>query len=238
MASTSQTVETYTRLKLDLMNGVYAPGSKLRIDVLCQTLAVSPGAVREALSRLTAEGFVLAEPQRGFVVAPVSTEELADLTAVRTEIETRCLARAIELGDIAWEGRILANFHQLSHTPVTVTHGRKAIFNQTWSELHIQFHEELISACDSPWWLRLRRQLSLQAERYRCMLPARMAGQRNIEAEHGAIVKAAIERDSERATRLLREHLQRTAKILFASGAFQQTKGRPHKSRAQSGRRS
>lgn len=224
MAGTSQTIETYARLKLDLLNGAHPPGSKLRIDLLCKALDVSPGAVREALSRLTAEGFVRSEPQRGFLVAPVSAEELIDLTAVRIDIELRCLRRAIQVGDVAWESRIVAGCHQLSRTPFIVPSGRKPTFNQAWGELHIRFHEDLVSACDSRWWLHLRQQLSLQAERYRSMLPPHSAAQCNVQAEHEAIVKASIDRDVERATRPLGEHLQKTADILLASGAFPDTK--------------
>ena len=51
--------------------------------------------VREALSRLWAEGLVVAEPQRGFHVSPVSLEHLTDLTLTRMEIEGLCLSRSI-----------------------------------------------------------------------------------------------------------------------------------------------
>ena len=52
----------------------------------------------EALSRLAAEGFVLAESQRGFRVAPVSRDDLFDLAERRIELETNVLARSIERG--------------------------------------------------------------------------------------------------------------------------------------------
>jgi hypothetical protein len=72
--------------------------------------------VREALSRLTSDGIVENVPQKGFVVAPVSPEDLKDLTSVRIDIENRCLDLAIKKGDLAWEGRILSSYHRLSKT--------------------------------------------------------------------------------------------------------------------------
>ena len=51
-------------------------------------------------SRLSAEGLVVAEPQRGFKVAPVSLEDLADLTKARIEIETLCITNSIEAGGV------------------------------------------------------------------------------------------------------------------------------------------
>jgi DNA-binding GntR family transcriptional regulator len=89
------------------------PGQKLRIDHLGKALNASTGAVREALSRLTAEGLVVAEPQKGFIVAPISQRNLRDLTDVRVAIETRCLEGSIEHGDLDWEGRVLSANHKL-----------------------------------------------------------------------------------------------------------------------------
>src|SRR5712692_7230966 len=86
---TSKTSETYKSLKSDLLNGHFAPGAQMRIDAISKSLDVSVGAVREALSRLTSDGIVENVPQKGFVVAPVSPEDLKDLTSVRIDIESR-----------------------------------------------------------------------------------------------------------------------------------------------------
>ena len=47
-------------------------------DVMQTGLALSQAAVREALSRLTAEGLVEIERHRGFRVAPVSADGIAN----------------------------------------------------------------------------------------------------------------------------------------------------------------
>ncbi|MDI3567508.1 GntR family transcriptional regulator [Bradyrhizobium sp. Arg816] len=70
------------------------------IDQIAERFAVSLGAVREALSRLTSDRLVVAEPQRGFMVAPISAADLIDLTAVRIDIETRCLRSSIMRGTL------------------------------------------------------------------------------------------------------------------------------------------
>ena len=40
------------------------------------------------------------------------------LTDTRIELETHCLRRSIQLGDIAWEGRVISALHQLVRTPL------------------------------------------------------------------------------------------------------------------------
>jgi GntR family carbon starvation induced transcriptional regulator len=218
MGSKSRTEQAYEALKSELLDGGYAPGSKLKIDTLCEHLGVSPGAVREALSRLTSDGLVSAEPQRGFTVAQVSAEDLIDLTSVRIAIETRCLRRAIQVGNLAWEGRIKDAWHQLEKTPVR-SGVRPGTMNPDWTRLHTAFHDSLIVACDSRWGLKLRDQMYVQAERYRRMMLPYAKIPREPDAEHEAIVQAVLARDADRACLLLAHHLQKTADILLASDA-------------------
>jgi len=217
MPAKSRTNDTYERLKLEILNNVHLPSTRLRIDQLAETFDVSLGAVREALSRLTAEGLVAAEPQRGFIVAPASIKDLIDLTSVRIEIETRCLKRAIQIGDVAWEGRVVGSWHQLSHTAVEASSGNE--IDPEWTRLHSEFHESLLSACDSAWWLKLRGQLYAQSERYRRLVLPYGKVRRNVDGEHKAIVEAVLAREAKVACQLLARHLQLTADILLASDA-------------------
>jgi GntR family carbon starvation induced transcriptional regulator len=214
----SRTIQTYETLRQELLDGAHDPGSKLLIDQLADRFGVSLGAVREALSRLTSDRLVVAEPQRGFSVAPVSAADLIDLTAVRIDIETRCLRRSILRGNIEWEGRLLDTWHQLSRTPPLLP-GKVRALNSDWTRLHTRFHDDLIAACDSVWWLRLRDQLFVQAERYRRMAVPYGKVERNVDEEHRMILEATLAHDADRACAALGDHLQRTADILLASNA-------------------
>jgi DNA-binding GntR family transcriptional regulator len=216
VAPASRTTETYEELKRELLDGVHTPGSKLLIDQLAHRFGVSLGAVREALSRLTSDRLVVAEPQRGFSVAPISAADLIDLTQVRIDIEMRCLRSSIMRGNLEWEGRLLDTWHQLSRTPAHVEPDR---INPDWTRLHSRFHDDLIAACDSVWWLRLRDQLFLQAERYRRMLLPYTRVERRVDEEHREILELTLARETERACEALATHLQRTADILLASDA-------------------
>jgi GntR family transcriptional regulator, carbon starvation induced regulator len=212
----SRTARTYELLRDLIVDARYAPGEKLRIDHLSRELDVSSGAVREALSRLTAEGLVVAEPQKGFVVAPISRRDLKDLTDVRIEIENRCLTESIEKGDVDWEGRVLSIHHRLSSLKSAYLQ-RGTADAQRWHEMHEEFHRQLTSACENRWWLRLRRQLYIQSDRYRRLSGPLDETNRDIEAEHTLIANAALARDTEAAVRHMSDHLSRTTAILLTS---------------------
>ncbi|MFS8038984.1 GntR family transcriptional regulator [Xanthobacter sp. AM11] len=217
MSSKSRTAETYERIKKDILDGRYLPNERLAIDRLSEGGEVSPGAVREALSRLTSDGLVVAEAQRGFFAAPVSAADLRDLTEVRVEVEVRCLASAIEHRTLRWEADLLAAHHQLTKTPKSIGTGRAVRMNDAWSDLHAQFHTALVATCANTWWLKLRGQLFLQAERYRRLLAGNeKAGERDVDFEHDRIMQAALSHDAAIACRLLAEHLQKTAATLLA----------------------
>jgi DNA-binding GntR family transcriptional regulator len=103
----------YQELRTDILACKLHPGAKLQINTLAEAREVSLSGVREALARLSAEGLVVSEPQRGYRVAPVSLEDLTDLTMTRIDVENLCLLRSIEQGGVDWETAVVAAMHRL-----------------------------------------------------------------------------------------------------------------------------
>ena len=83
----SLTSAVQERLRTDILSTRLLPGQKLHIAGLAKQFSVSLAAVREALSRLVADGLVQASDQRGFRVSPVSPADLRDVTQTRVDIE-------------------------------------------------------------------------------------------------------------------------------------------------------
>jgi DNA-binding GntR family transcriptional regulator len=214
-ASSRQTLfeGVYQGLRGEILACRLRPGAKLQINALAEERKVSLSGVREALSRLSAEGWVIAEPQRGFRVAPVSLEDLTDLTTTRIDIENLCLARSIELGGVDWETAVVGSMHRLSRTPYWAE-GNDRRLSDEWAAAHNAFHEALVSGSDSAWRARIRASLYQQSERYRRLSVPVLPSVRDVEAEHRAIADAALARDSGRACELMREHLTLTMKII------------------------
>ena len=215
-AGSTLTEDVYRRLRADLLACRLLPGQKLKIEELCERLEAGSSAVREALSRLAADGFVVLEPQRGFRVTPLSIAELRDLTGVRCRIESMCIRDAIAHGDIDWETGVIAALHRMSRTPERTDDDPKR-YSDAFAVAHTAFHQALVAACPSPWLLRLRSQLSAQHERYRWLSKPLARVERDLEAEHGGIAGAAIARRADEAAERLIAHLQLTAEIILTS---------------------
>ena len=92
----------YRDLKHAIVRCEFEPGERLRVDDLSKRLDISSSPVREALSRLSEQGLVRALDKRGFRVAPLTVEGIADLTRVRLLIECEALTDSMANGDDAW----------------------------------------------------------------------------------------------------------------------------------------
>ncbi len=212
----SLTEQAYKKIRSEIVTCRLAPGRKLVITDLVQNLGFSLGAVREALSRLTSDGFVVSETNKGFRVAPITQQDLEDLTRTRVLIELECLKDAIEHGDLAWESGIVSSLFELSRTPLADAQDADTM-NELWALRHARFHEALVAACQSSWLLRIRELLYTQSERYRQVSVPLDRSNRDINAEHQAIADAAIARDQAKAAAAMRKHLELTTEILVES---------------------
>lgn len=213
----SQTSAAYARLREDILAGRLQPGARLKIAEIACTLEVSPGAIREALSRLVPEQLVVLRDQKGFLVAPLSIEGLEDLTDIRCEIETIALRRSVLRGDIAWEGSVLAAAHRLRRTKILTSADRS--LNREWVERHRTFHTALVSACGSPRLLDIHAQLYEQSERYRSLsFPTLGEAERDRQGEHQALADAALDRNADGLVELTVKHFRETtARIVKAA---------------------
>lgn len=203
----------YRNLRRDIIEGRLPPGEKLRVEHLKDHYGVGAGTLREALSLLIADALVVSQGQRGFRVAPVSIEDLADITRTRVMLESEALRQSIAMGDDAWEGDLLAAFHRLSKAEEK----RIGINDrEEWEERNRIFHEVLISACPSRWIKHFLSILYQQAERYRRLSLYLQPIPRDVHAEHEALLQAAMERDADKAAAILGEHIMLTFRSIEA----------------------
>lgn len=203
-----------TTLRRDIIAGLLEPGSKLRVRELGERYDVGAIPLREALSRLSASGFVVAIDQKGFRVAEVSLDELEDITQTRQDIERLAITRAIRRRDARWEGELLAAHHRLQRLPVyDPAHPER--LNPEWEIAHNRFHETLIAGCQSPWLTQFATMLRDQTARYRHLSATAPHGHdRNVANEHEAIVEAVLSHDVELAGSLLADHFGTTARLV------------------------
>ena len=196
---------TYETIKQDIIFGRLVPGSKLKLDALKRQYAASVSILRETLNRLASEGFVLAEEQRGFFVAPVSEDDLVEIANLRILLECHALEASIKNGDAEWEGNLVAAYHKLNLMEKRMQSGDQTE-KETWKRYDWEFHQAMIWACNSKNLLSLHSTIFNKYLRYQ-MQVLTFRGQEAAN-EHKNMLDAALERDIKRTKRMLEDHIR------------------------------
>ena len=76
------------------MDGALPPGTRVNEVHLAAELEISRTPLREALSQLTAEGFLENIPRRGFFTLPLSVQEVSQLYPLRAFLDPQALRMA------------------------------------------------------------------------------------------------------------------------------------------------
>lgn len=208
----------YDCLRQAIIDGALAPSAKLRIDFLRKTFGFGASGLREALSRLVADGLVESEAQRGYRVAPISREEFRDITGSRKVIEVEALRQSIQYGPLAWEGQVVAACHSLERVEKSMREASPEVI-MGWERANRAFHMALIAGCPSRWLLRFTELLYDQSQRYRHRTELRRPIPRTgmLSSEHKEIVAATLDRNVETACMALTRHIENTAQRVESS---------------------
>lgn len=86
--------QIYAVLRDRIISGGFAPSAALRQDALAAELGVSKIPLREAFTRLEQDGLLQYAANRGFVVRPLSTDEVEEVYALRLKIEPEAVGMA------------------------------------------------------------------------------------------------------------------------------------------------
>ncbi|PWC26295.1 GntR family transcriptional regulator [Teichococcus aestuarii] len=205
----------HRRLREDILSGRLPPGQKLKLRDLAESYGAGASPMREALSRLAAEGLAEQIEHRGFRVAAAAPGQLHGLIRSRVLAEGAALREAILRGDAAWEEALLLAEHRLNRAARSLDPNR-FVSNPDWEACHLRFHQALLSACGAPPLLAFCDRLREEAQRYRALSNTLAYPGRDVAAEHVILARAALNRDADEAVALLAQHYERTGAFIGA----------------------
>lgn len=192
--------DAYTLILEAIEGGLYHPGDRLVESELAERFGVSRTPVREALQRLETQS-MLARDGRSLIVATLDHNQLAELYAVRTELEglaARLAARHATDEEI----RVL---RLMAEEDRALTGGDP----RALSRANKRFHKQIHLASHNRF---LVQQLDLVHRSMALMANTSFAAEGRDEvalAEHEAIVAAIAARDGDAAHAALRAHISK-----------------------------
>lgn len=200
------------RLTADIVDGVLVPRQKLLMADLKKRYGMGASPLREALAQLVSLGFVAFDPRRGFRVAPISKEDLEDITQVRQTLETAALRRAMALGGDEWEVGIVAAFARMQRVVARCMEGE---VDADVEASHKQFHTALIAGCQSPRLLELHSNFHDQASRYRHVMLEHVPSLDDFLVPHEQLMKVVLARRADEACAMLSDHMAITLRKVY-----------------------
>lgn len=205
----------YARIRADILFGHLAAGERLRLDDASRRYGASVGTMRELLSRLSSEGLVVAEGQRGFEVAPATPSEFREVAALRLLLEGHAVALSFAAGDLDWESRVVAAHHKLSVLENRILSGIDEDLTQI-RQADRELHRALISACGSRVLLETYASIHDRYLRY-LTIAVIFRGEVSMR-EHAQLLDCALRRDVPRAIEILKLHINSCLDHALGSG--------------------
>jgi len=202
--------QVYRKLKSLLTGGHFEPNVFYSANQFAERLGVSRTPAREALLQLEAEGFLVAQDNRGFRLKTFSPKEARDFFEMRLLMETYAVGKLCE-------SLCSADVRMLEEC---LKRMRAACENSDAKELIAsdeEFHAVLIGRCDNQFLTSLIRNIRDFIAIFGRRMVERDTRMSEVVEEHAAILRALKARNREQAVQALTGHLQKTQARLLQS---------------------
>jgi DNA-binding GntR family transcriptional regulator len=191
----SDDVARYVRQRI--FEGTYGAGEYVRLEQVAGELGISVTPVREALLQLRAEGLLIQQPRRGFMVVPVTGRDIADVSGVQAHIGGELAARAANK---------MTDEH-LSELKTIQAHLEDAYTRDDHEgavRLNHEFHRAINVAADSPKLSQMMSQITRYAPE--SVFPTVAGWPAQSIKDHRRVLAALEQRDAERARAAMSKH--------------------------------
>ena len=191
----------YLEIRRRILDGRIAPGTRLSIRTLAQSLGVSTMPTREALKRLHFEGLVEFD-RRAVTVTRLNAQEIRQLFAIRLNLESQATEWALPRLDHEATVSMRKLLDRMAEEDITP---------DEWRELNREFHETFYDCADSRYlselihntWDRVQPYMAIYANEGRNLTEARR--------QHESMYALMREGRREELLEATRHHLEHTA---------------------------
>ncbi len=184
MKANNQAEQVYEFLRKQLLSGHYDPGQRLVEQAVGEAAGGNRGDVRQALSRLLAEGLVEKGKRGGYFTSTFTREDFEETQEVRQIIEIAAVRLAVFRADEA----------DLQELEETARHMLLLARNEYYlgvSEADLRFHEILVRAAHNSRLLALYKRANIPISGVQYLLRERMRQRDRLVSDAGDHVRIA-----------------------------------------------
>ncbi|MDY2959474.1 MAG: GntR family transcriptional regulator [Hornefia sp.] len=201
----------YEQLKLQILTGRIAPGTRMMEVELAEDLGVSRTPVREAIRKLEKEALVVIEPRRGAYVSDISVKEMVDTLVVREDLEA--LAASLAAKRITKE--------ELEGLEKKVTDYSEAIASGDMEQIiraDESFHHRIVALSGNKALIQLFSSVQELSLRFRYLYYEDFTRYENMPVEHKEILEAIRSGDSDAARIVSDNHVKKLKDFVVNEG--------------------
>jgi DNA-binding GntR family transcriptional regulator len=209
----------YEYLREQLLSGEIAPHQHLIEAKIAEETGTSRTPVREALHSLELEGLIESIPRVGYVVKPISEQEVEEICEIRTAIEALAARWAIEKGYKKLVEELEKNI-SLSEDKVSKGDVRAFV------NMDAQFHEIISKLSGSQRLLELAQTLRRHMLRYRIQSIYLVDNVLRAIDGHKGILRAIEKRNLGEVNKAIRHHMEQVKKDVLRYAFQEMAKGK------------
>ncbi|ATA23265.1 GntR family transcriptional regulator [Brenneria goodwinii] len=193
--------QIYIHIKNAIRQGDYPSGMRLVPELLAQSWGVSRMPVRQALKKLTAEGFVSLLPNRRLVVCEIDLESMKEIFEMRAVLEGLAIRLAVSRMTDEQKREIETDLQKMERNIGPTAH---------WCSLHRRFHEDIYRHCGRPMLLQQISNLLTMVEPYMKIWVSNETFQQHALLGHRELFNAINIKTAEECEQMMREHIMNT----------------------------
>ena len=205
----------YEHLREQLLNGEIYPRQHLIEAKIAKELGTSRTPVREALHSLELEGLIESIPRVGYVVKPISEQEVEEICEMRMAIEGVAARWAIEK---AYKKLVEELEKNISIAEEKVSKGDV----RTFVDMDARFHEIISKFSGSKRLLELAQTLRRHMLRYRIQSIYSVDNVLRAIEGHKGILRAIKKGDLDEVNKAIRHHMEQSKSDILRY-AFKET---------------
>ncbi len=194
-----------SRVREQILSGQLQAGTVVRPEDVGKELGISQTPAREALQTLKAEGFLLTRPGVGFVVAPLTAQDIRDIFT----------AHALLAGEIGARAVRNASEEQCDELEAVHFELLAAVRRRDWEQVEERnhaFHRHITHLAASP---KLAHILGIVSRYIPRSFYASVGGWVDASAhDHESIISAFRDRDEQKARAAMSEHMVNAGELL------------------------
>lgn len=194
----------YDSLRDQIRKGILKPGQKLTIRQIAESFGVSTMPVREALSKLQAEGFVIFD-RRSTLVRNLSLQEVKEIFSIRQRLETLA---------IEWALPNLKQEDLIELKEILKQMDRQNISHDDWERLNHEFHLKFYKLSKSETLIQLIKNVWDSVTPYMHIFLSSVDSLHHAQNEHHEMIKMIEDNNLDGLIALTTNHLEYTSSVI------------------------